>query len=188
MIGASARVWLAAGAALAGTGFACDPPQPTRLRVALRSSSPASAGGDLLEGDTIGVVRLDQAAPVTVASTPAGSLLTPFRSALGAAARPATSPDLTLSLPEMSFDELRRVPLDIVWFKDVSRDGAWQRGEPYATAWTGGVGGYRVILEPMPASRGLRWGLIEGGDPPTLHPEAAGIIVYIDPVRPSVER
>jgi hypothetical protein len=179
------RLCLVIGAALAATGFACDR-QPEA--VALRSNTPAASAGDLLAGDTIAVVRLDPSAPATIASTPAGHLLGPFRTALDAPARPATSPSVTVPLAEPPHAGLSGVALEIVLFTDLNHDAAWQRGEPYATAWSGGRGGYRITVEmPAPPER-PRWRLLEGGEPPTVHPNPADLVVYIDPVRPAVER
>ena len=63
-----------------------------------------------------------------------------------------------------------------------------QSGAPYTTAWTGGRGGLRLILEALPAAGRPRWCLIEGGEPPTEHRDPSLVVVYIDPVRPAAER
>lgn len=162
--------------------------QPARLQVALRSSVPPTAGTDLLAGDTIAVVRLDPAAPMTIASVPAAHLLGPFRTALKGTARPATSPAVTLPLRDSPPAGFGAAPLEVVFFTDLNHDAAWQRGEPYATAWSGGRGGYRIIAEMPAPPDPPRWRLLEGGEPPTVHPNPADRIVYIDPVRPAIER
>jgi len=177
-------------AAIFATGVACGvrsgAAQPARLQVALRSSVSPRAGLDLLAGDTIAAVRLGPA-PATLVSTPAGDLLPPFRAALAGTARPATSPEVALSLPDPSPGEPSGMPFDVLFFNDLNLDGVWQGGEPYVTAWSGGRGGYRLILEPAPSGRS-RWVLEEGGAPPTRHPDIGALVVYIDPVRPAVER
>lgn len=189
MTGGLIRVCCVAGAALGTAGFACEGQSATTvLQVALRSRVPAAAGVEFLPGDTIGVVRLDPAAPATVVSMSASQLLAPFRAALAGAARPATSPVVTLPLPQPPSPTLGGVPLDIVLFGDTNGDRAWQAGEPYATAWSGGRGGYRLMVEAPPAPDGLRWRLVEGGDPPPDRLDPAGTVVYIDPVRPAIER
>ena len=181
---------LVAGAALGTAAFACEGQRTAiELQVALRSSVLPAVGVDFRPGDTIGVVRLDPAAPATIASISAGRLLAPVRAALSGAARPATSPVVTLPLPQPPPGSPSGVPLDIVLFRDANGDRAWQAGEPYAAAWSGGRGGYRLMVEGPPAPDGLRWRLVEGGDPPPdPPPDPAGTVVYIDPVRPAIER
>lgn len=183
------RVCLVAAGAVAVAGFSCDSQSTgTALHVALRSSASPAAGVDLLAGDTIGIVRLNPDAPTTLASVPAGHLLEPFRAALNQTSRPAMSPAVTVPLPNPPPGSVSGAPLDIVWFRDANGDGSWQRGEPYTTAWTGGRGGFRLILETLPASGRPGWRLIEGGEPPADHPDLSRIVVYIDPVRPAIER
>jgi hypothetical protein len=162
--------------------------QPVQLHAALRSSVPFRAGADLLAGNTMAIVRLEPSAPATIASVPAGHLLDPFRAALKAPARPATSPAVTLLLPFPPPEGLTGVAFEIVFFTDLNHDAAWQRGEPYATAWSGGRGGYRVTLPASSPSTGPAWRLLEGGQPPTVHLDPADVVVYIDPVRRAVER
>ena len=184
-----ARVCLGAAGAVAVAGFSCDSQgTATVLQVALRSSASSTTGVDLLAGDTVGIVQLNPDAPTTLASAPAGHLLEPFRAALNETSRPAMSSAVTVSLPDPPPGRVSGAPLDIVWFRDVNGDGAWQRGEPYTTAWTGGRGGFRLILEALPAAGRPRWRLIEGGEPPTEHPDPSRVVVYIDPVRPAAER
>lgn len=182
------RVCLLAAASLGAAGFACNPqPDAPELRIALRSGVPAATGIDVLAGDTVGVVRLSPA-PTTIVSTPAGHLLAPFRAAVAGTDRPATSPAVTLRVPEPSPGELAGMPFDIVFFTDVNGDGAWQGGEPFATAWSGGSGSYRLIAEGPSREGRPRWRLLEGGEPPTVREPTSDVVVYIDPVRPAVER
>lgn len=184
MIRALLPVCLAAIAAPACGGQ----PEAVVLHIALRSGVSTAAAGDLLAGDTVAVVRLDPAAPATIASTPAGQLIVPFTAALNETARPATSPAVTMPLPDPPPAGLEGVALEVMFFTDLNHDAAWQRGEPYATAWSGGRGGYRVTLDTSSPPAGPGWRLLEGGEPPTVHPNPVDLVVYIDPVRPAVER
>ena len=66
-----------------------------------------------------------------------------------------------------------------------------RRVRSYASAWTGGTGGYRLVFVAEPsqdhpgAERG--WNLMEGGVPATYHSDLVAVRVLINPVVRSVQ-
>ena len=159
-----------------------------RLSVALYSEAipPDGPRPMLIPGATLGVVYfLPPRPPVTLAAVSAEGIVGPFRDALTNSERPVESPAVRIVLPAGSAAIAGWLG-DIVLFDDRNRNGQLETSESYASAWTGGTGGYRLVYVAEPrqdhpgAERG--WNLMEGGFPATYHSDLIAVRVLIDPV------
>ena len=140
----------------------------------------------LIEATSIGIICLSSGRPpATLAVVPADEIVEPFKEALVRNVSPIESPTLTITLPAGS-DDIAGHPCDVVLFDDGDRNGRFDLGERYISAWTGGRSGYRVVYlaEPGPDHPGAEpgWNLIQGGFPLTYHPDLDDVRVVIYPV------
>ena len=159
-----------------------------RLSVALYSEAipPEGPRPMLIPGETLGVVYFrPPRPPVTLAAVSAAGIVGPFKDALTKSDRPVESPAVRIVLPAGSAAIDGWVG-DIVLFDDRNRNGQLETSESYASAWTGGTGGYRLVFVADPsqdhpgAERG--WNLMEGGVPATYHSDLLAVRVLITPV------
>ena len=163
------------------------------LRVALRSERGSSERpySSIVSGDTIAVVHLRPGEPTTLTAARAATIVEAFRQAWKGKTGPVVSPSIDLALPPPP-SRLQCIPFDILFFHDLDRNLRWDDREPYMTAWSGGRGSYRLIYLAARGSEtaGARpgWNLLEGGEPPSYHPDLDRFIVYIKPVIEAIER
>ena len=162
------------------------------LRVALRvdtviTDTPSSY---VQRGDTFSLLWIESEASLGPAVS-AGRLVEQLVDGLDAGTLPVTTDAVELELAAAPPTSLIGAPLDIVLFTDTNRDGTWQAGEPYVTAWSGGRGSYRVVFfESVPADAPgatAGWNVIEGGMPVRYTPPGSQI-VYLNPLNEPIPR
>ena len=186
---------VAAAAVLGCAGFgACDtgPAPAPALRVELRVTSTLTdnAASFLMPVDTLAVVAgLGTAEATTLASTSAGAVVAELRQALEGDVLPAVSGPVTLTLPTGTAPD--QTEWDIALFADADGDGRGARGESFVTAWTGGVGSYKLIhladTDELPSGAVAGWHLLEGGAPRTYHALDA-VVVSLNPLQEPISR
>ena len=150
-----------------------------------RTDNPASF---TVLGDTIGVVHT--ASQRTIATIPASEVVGELRRALESNQRPAFSSTLEVDLPRGA-EQLEELEFDILLFADHDGDREWDQREPYVSAWSGGLGTYRVVYlsspdESRPGAE-AGWNLLEGGQPAAYQPRIRDTVVYVNPVVEPVE-
>ena len=139
-------------------------------------------------GDTIGVVHT--AGRQTIATIPASDAVSELLQVLDSSQRPAIGSTFEVDLPGGA-DQFDGLECDILLFADQDRDREWDQGVPYVSAWTGGLGTYRVVYlsspdESRPGTE-AGWNLVEGGQPRTYQPRTRDTVVYVNPVVEPVE-
>jgi len=186
---------VAAAAVLGCAGFgACattTSPAPV-LRVELRVTSTLTdtPTSFLMPVDTVAVVAgVGSGDTTTLANASAGDAVAELRLALEGDVLPAVSGPVTLTLPTGTSPD--QTEWDIALFADADGDGRWARGESFVTAWTGGVGGYKLIhladTDELPSGAVAGWNLLEGGAPRTYHALGA-VVVSLNPLQEPISR
>ena len=160
------------------------PPGSIRVALGLERARTANPAPSLVSGRTVGVVCFDVSPPTTVVAADAGVMVDAFRAALGRGEFPVETAFQVVSLPAPAAHD--GGACDIVLFDDADGNDAWDLGESYFLAWSGGRGGYRLVAlsDPRPDQSGAQagWNLVEGGVPPTYTRVPSDIVVVIEPV------
>ena len=177
--------------ALGGLALGCQSMAEPTLRVVVEVPTVgAESGASFARAGTIAVVAgVGSAEPRTVVAVAAREALEALRAALARNPDADARTEVKIVLPAATAD-LLDIECDIVLFEDRDGDAAWDTGEPFVTAWTGGRGSYRLVgLDvPGPEAPGAApgWNLIEGGLPRTYHADLNGTPVSLQALRISV--
>ncbi len=160
------------------------PSATVHVALGLERARTANPAPSLASGRTVGVVCFDVSPPTTVVAADAGVMVDAFRAALASGEFPVETAAQVVALPAPAAHD--GGACDIALFDDVDGDAAWDPGEPYFLAWSGGRGGYRLVAlsEPRTDQSGAQagWNLVEGGVPPTYTGVPSDVVVVIEPV------